>query len=85
MNEFNVRAEHKSNVFFLIIGWISAIVSLVRLPMLFGVLGVIMGILSTKNGSRAGLSLIITSIALMAIGLIFNGVIYNYLRHFIGL
>ncbi len=83
-NTGNTYVEQKSSILYLVLGWISAAVSLFRLPFIFGVLGVIMGILSTKGGSRAGLALIIGSIALMAIGLLFNGVLYNNLRHFIG-
>ena len=78
------RAENKSSAFILVIGWISAVVSLVRYPFIFGVLGVVMGILATKNGSKAGLPLIMASMAFMAAGLIFNAVIFNYLRHFLG-
>ncbi|MCR4435023.1 MAG: hypothetical protein QHH06_06545 [Clostridiales bacterium] len=70
---------------FLAIGWISAILSLFIYPPIFGVLGVIMGILSTKGGSRAGLAVIVASIVLMGIGLIYSGVLLNYLRHFMGL
>lgn len=83
-NYGNIYAERKGKVFYLVIGWIAAVISLFRLPFVFGVLGVVMGILSTKGGSRAGLALIITSIALMAIGLFFNGMFYNNIRHFIG-
>lgn len=83
-NMGSIYAGKKNSTLFLIIGWVSAAVSLFRLPFIFGVLGVIMGILSTRGGSRAGLALIIGSIALMAIGLFFNGVLFNNLRHFIG-
>ena len=44
-----------------------------------------MGILATKNGSRAGLPLIVSSIILMGIGLMFSGVIMNYTRHYLGI
>lgn len=70
---------------FLTIGWISAILSLFIYPFIFGVLGVIMGILATKGGSRAGLPVIIASIVFMGIGLLFSGVILNYTRHYIGI
>lgn len=82
-NEF-VGTERKSSAFLLVVGWISAFISLVRFPFIFGVLGVVMGILATKNGSRGGLPLIMASMALMAAGLFFNNVIFNYLRHFMG-
>ena len=83
-NNVGTHVERKSNIFFLALGWVSAIISLFRVPVIFGVLGVIMGILATKNGSKAGLALIMASIALMAVGLIFSGVFYNYLSHFLG-
>lgn len=76
--------SRKSNGLYMTLGWVSAALSLFRLPFIFGVFGVIMGILATRDGSKAGLALIIGSMALMAIGLLFNGVLYNNLRHFIG-
>ena len=75
----------RSNTLFIVLGWISAVMSLFLYPFIFGVLGIILGILSTKDGSRAGIALIVGSIILMGIGLIFSGVIMNYARHFIGL
>ena len=79
------RSVRKGNGFYLIVGWLAAIISLVLYPFVFGVVGVIMGILVSKNGKRAGLPLIVASIILMAIGLIFSGVFYNYLKHALGL
>lgn len=84
-NTGRARAEAGGNMAFLVIGWISAIISLVRYPFIFGVLGVVMGILATKRGSRVGLGLIMTSIIFMAIGLIFGGVFFNYLRRYLGI
>jgi len=78
-NSGSVQVERKSNTLLLILGWISVVISLIRLPFLFGVFGVVMGILATKNGSRAGLSLIVASILLMTVGMIFGGVFYNFL------
>jgi hypothetical protein len=75
----------KGSGLFISIGWIAAIISLFGYPFIFGVVGVIMGILATKKGSRAGLALIVGSIVLMGIGLIFSGVIVNYTRHYLGL
>ncbi len=83
-NSGNFVVEKKSSTLLLVLGWIAAIASLVRYPFIFGVIGVVMGILATKNGSKAGLPLIMASMALMAAGLIFNAVIFNYLRHFLG-
>lgn len=79
------RTAGKGNVLYLVAGWIAAIVSLVRYPFIFGVVGIIMGILVSKNGRRAGMPLIVASIILMAIGLIFSGVFYNYLKHALGI
>jgi hypothetical protein len=75
----------KRNVLFITIGWIAAVLSLFFYPFIFGVLGVIMGILASKGGSRAGVPLIAASIILMGIGLIFSGVILNYTRHLLGI
>lgn len=74
----------KGSTLLLTIGWISAVLAIFVHPLL-GLLGVVMGILSTKRGSRAGLPLIVTSIVLMGIGLIFGGVIINYTRHYLGI
>ena len=79
------RSTGKSYIFFLALGWIAAIISLVRYPFVFGVVGVIMGILVSKNGKRAGMPLILASIILMAVGLIFSNVFYNYLKHALGI
>lgn len=84
----NAQGSHvqttKGNVWFLILGWIFAVLSLFIYPFVFGVAGVILGILATKGGSKAGLPVIIASIILMGIGLIFSGVILNYTRHYLG-
>ena len=84
-NAGGARTQARGSMAFLVIGWISAIISLVRYPFIFGVLGVVMGVLATKRGSRVGLGLIMTSIILMAIGLIFGGVFFNYLSHYLGI
>ncbi len=86
MERINARGiGGKSSIALLAIGWISAVISLFAYPFIFGVVGVIMGILATKNGSRAGLPLIVSSIILMGIGLMFSGVIMNYTRHYLGI
>lgn len=79
------RSIGKGSGLFLVIGWIAAIVSLVRYPFIFGVVGVIMGILVSKNGRKAGMPLIVASIMLMTVGLIFSGVFYNYLKRALGI
>ncbi|HOJ09197.1 MAG TPA: hypothetical protein PK733_01210 [Clostridiales bacterium] len=91
MDEFNNTenreevAEARDSTLFLVIGWISAILSLLAYPFIFGVVGAIMGILAVKNQSRAGLPLIVGSIVFMGIGMIFSGVIMNYVRHYLGM
>ncbi len=77
----HVKQVGKWNVLLIIAGWILAIASLVAYPFIFGVLGVVMGIVASKKGSRAGLGLIVGSIILMAAGLMFSGVIMNNLKH----
>lgn len=75
----------KKSGIYIAIGFISAVLSLFVYPFIFGVFGVIMGIIANKNGSKAGISVIIANILLMGIGLIFSGVILNYTRHFLGI
>jgi hypothetical protein len=85
-DSYENKTVSKSAVIFLaIIGWISAILSLFIYPFIFGLVGVITGVLSTKNRSRAGLALIVISIIFMAIGLIYSDVILNYTRHYLGI
>ena len=84
-NGANVTIKRKSSTLLLVLGWIAAFASLIRYPFIFGVFAVIMGIIATKNGSKAGLPLIMASMIFMAAGLIFNAVIFNYLTHFLGL
>lgn len=85
MGNSEVAVQAGTNTIFIVIGWISAILALFAYPFIFGVVGVIMGILAVKNGNRAGLPLIVASIILMGIGLIYSGVIMNYVRHYLGL
>ena len=80
----NGTVSKGTTTFLAVIGWISAILSLFLYPFIFGLVGVVTGILTTKSGSRAGLALIVTSIIFMAVGLIYSGVILNYARHFLG-
>ncbi len=91
MDEFNNTGnqlsslERQGNALFIIFGWISAVISLFAYPFIFGVIGVILGILSSRNGSRAGLFLIAGSIILMGLGLAFSGVMTNYTRQYLGI
>lgn len=66
------------------VGWLAAASSLVRYPFIFGVVAIILGIRISKNGSRAGMPLVAASILLMAVGLMFNSVIYDCLKNVIG-
>lgn len=76
-------AAGKYNGLLIAAGWIAAIVSLFIYPFIFGVLGVALGVLATKGGSRSGLPVIVASIVLMGLGLIFGPVLLNYLRLFL--
>jgi len=79
------KISRSSVILLIVVGWISAILSLFLYPFIFGIVGIICGVLSNKNGSRAGLSLIVASIILMAIGLVYSGVIMNYVRQYLGI
>lgn len=79
------KSSGLANGLYLAVGWVAAVVSLVRYPFVFGVIGVIMGIIVSKNGRKAGMPLIVASILLMAVGLIFSNVFYNYLKHALGI
>lgn len=58
---------------YLSMGWLSAVLSLFFYPFVFGMIGVISGILATKNNkSRLGVYLVVTSIILMGLGLAFS-------------
>jgi hypothetical protein len=65
--------ENVKRVLMLFIGWMSAVLSLFFYPFVFGMVGVISGILSTKNNkSRLGVFLVVSSIVLMGFGLAFS-------------
>jgi len=65
-------------------GWTAAVISLVRYPFIFGAAAIILGIRTCKNGSKAGMPLVAASILLMAAGLIFNSILYDYLKSIVG-
>lgn len=73
------------NIFYLLIGWTSAVLSLIRYPYVFGVIAVMMGVMVNKNGGRAGLPLILASILFIAAGLIFNEIFFGFLKDVIGI
>jgi len=57
----------------LLAGWVSAILALFLYPFVFGMLGVVSGILATKNNkSKIGVYLVVSSIVLMGVGLVFS-------------
>lgn len=59
--------------FILLGGWISAVLSLFIYPFVFGMVGVISGILAAKDEkSRVGVMLVTASILLMGAGLAFS-------------
>lgn len=60
----------------LVIGWISAIVSLLVVPILFGVVGLIFGYLARSRGRKeASTVLMIASVAAALLGTIFGAII----------
>lgn len=79
------RELEKGSALYVTLGFISAIISLFIYPFFFGVLGVIMGILATKRGSRAGVAVIIANIVLMGAGMIYGPVLRNYFMQMLGI
>jgi len=66
----------------LLAGWVSAVLSLFIYPFVFGMLGVVSGILATKNNkSRIGVYLVVSSIVLMGVGLVFSTKILPLIYH----
>ncbi len=83
----NVQEISNQNVSFkkgmlLLSGWVSAILSLFIYPFVFGMLGVVCGILATKNNkSRIGVYLVVSSIVFMGVGLAFSTKILPLVFH----
>lgn len=66
-------SESIKKIFLHLTGWTSAVLSLFMYPFVFGMMGVICGILVTKNNkSRIGIYLVVSSIVLMGVGLALN-------------
>ena len=87
MDEINNSGEvsvKKGSGKLLTVGWISAVIAIFYYPFVFGVIGVVTGILATKRGSRGGLALIVGSLVTITVGLLFGGVLSNYLTHYMG-
>ena len=71
-------AVHARSVVLILLGWISAIMSVFIYPFIFGFLGVLSGVLVSKYRSNAGLPLVVASILLMSVGLMFGNSIRSY-------
>ncbi|PYG89161.1 hypothetical protein LY28_00984 [Ruminiclostridium sufflavum DSM 19573] len=66
-------SESIKKTLLLLTGWTSAVLALFIFPFVFGMMGVICGILATKNNrSRIGIYLVVSSIVLMGVGLALN-------------
>ena len=74
----------RSARWYIALGWIFAITSLFFLPMLFGILGIIMGIIANKKGHRAGTIVIVANILMMAIGVLTGAILSTFLKMFLG-
>ncbi len=73
VQEYTNQNEGLKKVVLLLMGWVAAFLSLFIYPFVFGMLGVVSGILATKNSkSRIGVYLVVVSIVLMGIGLAFS-------------
>lgn len=68
----------------IILGWVFAVISLFFVPLLFGILGVIMGIIASKRGVRSGKAVIIANIFTMLIGTLAGTILNTFLRMFLG-
>jgi len=83
----NVQEISRQNVslkraILLLTGCVSAILALFIYPFVFGMLGVVSGILATKNNkSRIGVYLVVASIVLMGVGLVFSNKILPLVYH----
>lgn len=56
----------------LVFGWISAVLSLLFIPVVFGIIGIVLGFFERKYHKNAGNILIIVSIVLMIVGIVFG-------------
>lgn len=73
VQEISNQSVNFKKVLLLLSGWVAAVMSLFAYPFVFGMLGVISGILATKNSkSRIGVYLVVTAIFFMGIGLAFS-------------
>jgi len=82
VQEIANQNENLKKGILLLAGWIAAVLSLFIYPFVFGMIGVVSGILATKNNkSRIGVYLVVSSIALMGIGLVFSTNILSWVYH----
>ncbi len=70
----------KSNFLLLAVGWLSAVTSIFAFPLMFGPLGMVMGILAARDGGRAGIMLIVFSVIFMGTGLILQENLADFFR-----
>lgn len=86
----NVHEMSQHNIdfkkgFILLGGWVSAVLSLFVYPFVFGMVGVISGILAAKDEkSRLGVFLVVASIMLMGAGLAFSTRLLSTTRDYFG-
>ncbi len=66
------------------LGWIFAILSMFVIPILFGVLGTVMGIIASKKGHKGGITVIVASILMMVIGILAGTILNTFLKIFLG-
>jgi hypothetical protein len=78
-------AKGAGTVLYIAAGWSAAAVSVVVYPFIFGAAAIILGIRVSQKGSRAGMPLVAASILLMAVGLMLNNAVYDYLKNAIGI
>ena len=81
--DFKSKAIKGANLF-ITLGWLFAIIALFFLPPLFGVLGIIMGIIANKKGHRGGIAIIAASILMYAVGNFTWSILSIFLRMFLG-
>lgn len=63
--------ERKGNIF-KVLGWFFSLISLLMIPLLFGILGVLMGFICKKYNIKSGNKIIFSSIICTILGTIIN-------------
>ncbi|WHH57382.1 hypothetical protein [Petroclostridium sp. X23] len=77
------RIEHNGGRTYIILGYVFAALSLIFQPIVFGILGVIMGVVANRKGSK-GTLVIILSVVLALSGMIINALIMAFFKTFLG-